>query len=75
MILYFSTSQEHLDTSHKNPLCEQCGEEFNSVDSLIQHNSVCERVPIDCALKQYGCNEQVFIEFYSEYFHHIANYF
>ncbi len=60
LILDFFLSKEHLDKNHLNPFCEQCGQEFDSVDSFTQHSLVCEMILVDCVLKPYGCREQVY---------------
>ncbi|CAF3886203.1 unnamed protein product [Rotaria sp. Silwood2] len=54
----FKDYQEHLDKVHLNPFCQFCGKEFNIVDSLTQHLSICEKATLNCVLKSYGCNEQ-----------------
>ncbi|CAF3494982.1 unnamed protein product [Rotaria sordida] len=54
----FKNYQEHLDKVHINPSCEFCGKQFQTVDSLTQHVSICEKVTLNCILKPYGCNEQ-----------------
>ncbi|CAF4467068.1 unnamed protein product [Rotaria sp. Silwood2] len=52
--------QEHLDQSHPNPKCEHCGEQFNSVNKLNEHKVLeCQKLTIICALKDFGCNEQI----------------
>ncbi|CAF4136776.1 unnamed protein product, partial [Rotaria sp. Silwood2] len=54
----FKDYQEHLDKVYLNPFCQFCGKEFNIVDSLTQHLSICEKATLNCVLKSYGCNEQ-----------------
>ncbi|CAF4846191.1 unnamed protein product [Rotaria sp. Silwood1] len=54
----FKNYQEHLDKVHVNPFCEFCDTQFNTVDSLTQHSSICEKVILDCVLKPYGCDKQ-----------------
>lgn len=51
--------KEHLKTSHSNPSCSYCSQQFDSPNSLLQHTSVCGMIPIECAFKPFGCNQQV----------------
>ncbi|CAF1091688.1 unnamed protein product [Rotaria sp. Silwood1] len=52
--------QKHLDESHANPKCEYCDKEFNSVNKCNEHKvSECQKLIVDCILKDFGCNEQV----------------
>ncbi|CAF5008879.1 unnamed protein product [Rotaria sp. Silwood1] len=52
--------QEHLDEHHSNSKCEYCGKEFNSVNKYNEHKiSECEKLIVDCILKDFGCNEQI----------------
>ncbi|CAF1292199.1 unnamed protein product [Rotaria sordida] len=52
--------QNHLDQNHPNPVCDSCSQKFNSVNDLdrhIQHD--CEKITLNCPLKQIGCEEMV----------------
>ncbi|CAF1299272.1 unnamed protein product [Rotaria sordida] len=52
--------QEHLDQSHSNLKCEDCGEEFNSVNKFNEHKvSKCQQLIVNCILKDFGCNERI----------------
>ncbi|CAF1316866.1 unnamed protein product [Rotaria sordida] len=52
--------QEHLDEHHSNLKCEYCSKEFNSVNKYNEHKiSECEKMIVDCILKDFGCNEQI----------------
>ncbi|CAF3315457.1 unnamed protein product [Rotaria sp. Silwood2] len=52
--------QKHLDENHSNLKCEYCGKEFNSVNKCNEHKiSECEKLIVDCILKDFGCNEQI----------------
>ncbi len=63
-MLYSFLSKEHLSHSHPNPKCEHCGKQFNSIDKLNEHKVLeCQNRTSDCILKDYGCNEQVYLFF------------
>ncbi|CAF5003011.1 unnamed protein product, partial [Rotaria sp. Silwood1] len=48
--------EEHLKTSHPNPICEFCGEQFDSTITLEKHKQKeCTKITVACALKEYGC--------------------
>ncbi|CAF3676325.1 unnamed protein product, partial [Rotaria sordida] len=52
--------QKHLDQSYSNVNCEDCDEQFNSVDKFNEHKvSKCQQLIVDCLLKDFGCNERV----------------
>ncbi|CAF2637479.1 unnamed protein product [Rotaria sp. Silwood2] len=52
--------QEHLDQSHPNLTCEFCHEHFNSVNDFNEHKvSKCQKMIVQCKLKDFGCNEQI----------------
>ncbi|CAF4994329.1 unnamed protein product, partial [Rotaria sp. Silwood1] len=52
--------QKHLDQSHSNLKCEDCGEQFNSVNKFNQHKVFeCQQLIVDCILKDFGCNERI----------------
>ncbi|CAF0854510.1 unnamed protein product [Rotaria sordida] len=52
--------QEHLDEHHSNLKCEYCNKEFNSVNKYNEHKiSECEKLIVNCILKDFGCNEQI----------------
>ena len=60
----FFFQKEHLDQSHPNPKCEHCGKQCTSVNTLNEHKVLeCHSLTIDCTLKDYGCNEQVYLFF------------
>ncbi|CAF2958138.1 unnamed protein product, partial [Rotaria sp. Silwood2] len=53
--------QEHLKTTHPNPMCEFCGEIFNSTIRLDEHKQKeCTKITVPCALKEYGCLDSVY---------------
>ncbi|CAF1295177.1 unnamed protein product [Rotaria sordida] len=55
-----SNYQKHLDQSHTNVKCEDCGEEFNSVNKFNEHKvSKCQQLTVNCILKEFGCNERI----------------
>ena len=57
IVLYL---KDHLDETHSNPKCPHCDKQFNSVSELNVHKtSECEKVTVDCILKDLSCNEQV----------------
>ena len=63
-MLCFFFQKEHLDQSHPNPKCEYCDKQFTSVNKLNEHKVLeCQSLTIDCILKDYGCNEQVYLFF------------
>jgi len=48
--------QEHLKQEHPNPVCEFCGEKFNSTIRLEEHKQKeCTKITVPCPLKDYGC--------------------
>ncbi|CAF5006544.1 unnamed protein product, partial [Rotaria sp. Silwood1] len=52
--------EEHLKTSHPNPICEFCGEQFDSTITLEKHKQKeCTKITVACALKEYGCLDSV----------------
>jgi hypothetical protein len=52
--------QEHLNQAHPNPVCEFCGEKFNSTIRLGEHKQKeCTKITVPCALKDYGCLSSV----------------
>jgi len=52
--------QEHLNQEHPNPVCEFCGEKFNSTIRLDEHKQKeCAKITVPCALKDYGCLSSV----------------
>ncbi|CAF3903139.1 unnamed protein product [Rotaria sordida] len=56
----FNDYEEHLKTAHPNPICEFCGEKFNSTIELNKHTQQeCTKVTVPCALKEYGCLDSV----------------
>ncbi len=61
LFIYFLTCnqlifQEHLNRAHPNPVCEFCGEKFNSTIRLDEHKQKeCTKITVPCALKDYGC--------------------
>ncbi|CAF4943548.1 unnamed protein product, partial [Rotaria sp. Silwood2] len=51
---------EHLDQHHPNPICENCNQQYASVEKLNEHKiSTCENIFVNCLLKDFGCHEQV----------------
>ncbi|CAF3794705.1 unnamed protein product [Rotaria sp. Silwood1] len=53
--------EEHLKTSHPNPICEFCGEQFDSTITLEKHKQKeCTKITVACALKEYGCLDSVY---------------
>ncbi len=60
--IYFFFRKEHLDQSHSNPKCEFCAQQFNSINALNEHKfSECQKLTIYCILKDFGCNEPVYL--------------
>ncbi|CAF4207678.1 unnamed protein product [Rotaria sordida] len=52
--------QKHLDQSHSNIRCEDCGEQFNSVNKFNEHKvSKCQQLIVNCILKEFGCNARI----------------
>ncbi|CAF4887169.1 unnamed protein product, partial [Rotaria sp. Silwood1] len=52
---------EHLKTSHPNPICEFCEEQFDSTIRLEEHKQKeCTKITVPCALKEYGCLDSVY---------------
>ncbi|CAF4204354.1 unnamed protein product [Rotaria sp. Silwood2] len=52
--------QEHLDQHHPNPICENCNQQYASVEKLKEHKiSTCENIFGNCLLKDFGCHEQI----------------
>ncbi|CAF3003086.1 unnamed protein product [Rotaria sp. Silwood2] len=50
----------HLDRNHQNPKCEYCHQKFYSVETLNEHKvSKCEKILVNCLLKELGCYEQI----------------
>jgi len=50
---------------HPNPRCVYCKEIFLSVNDLDRHQQyICEKITIDCPLKQFGCEDMVHIHIY-----------
>lgn len=57
---FFLLKKDHLDQSHPNPECEHCDQPFDSVKHLNEHTVFqCEKVTVNCLLKDFGCDEQV----------------
>ncbi|CAF3622445.1 unnamed protein product [Rotaria sp. Silwood1] len=55
-----SNYQEHLDQIHRNPKCEYCHEQCDSVENLNEHQVLkCEKIIVNCLLKDFGCYEQI----------------
>ncbi|CAF3903083.1 unnamed protein product, partial [Rotaria sordida] len=52
--------QEHLDQYHRNPICNYCDEQFNSVNQLNQHKAFqCQKITLQCLLNNFGCHQQI----------------
>ncbi|CAF1045056.1 unnamed protein product [Rotaria sp. Silwood1] len=56
----FKDYEKHLKTTHPNPICEFCGEKFDSTIGLDEHKQkLCSKITVPCALKEYGCLDSV----------------
>ncbi|CAF3244377.1 unnamed protein product, partial [Rotaria sp. Silwood2] len=52
----FKDYEEHLKTTHPNPMCEFCGEILTSTIRLDEHKQKeCTKITVPCPLKEYGC--------------------
>ncbi|CAF4002771.1 unnamed protein product [Adineta steineri] len=52
--------EDHLQQFHSNPICEYCGVQFNSVNTLDIHKlNNCEKRTIFCTLKDFGCTDPI----------------
>ena len=50
----------HLYQIHPNPECNYCEKRFSSVYDLDRHKQYeCEKITINCPLKDFGCEEMV----------------
>ncbi|CAM4846316.1 unnamed protein product [Rotaria magnacalcarata] len=65
----FKDYEEHLKIKHPNPICEFCGERFNSTARLDEHKKKeCTKVTVPCQLKEYGCSKPVSCAELSEHY-------
>ncbi|CAF4868465.1 unnamed protein product, partial [Rotaria socialis] len=56
----FKDYEEHLKSTHPNPMCEFCKERFNSTTRLEEHKQKeCTKITVPCPLKEFGCSEPV----------------
>jgi TNF receptor-associated factor 2 len=57
----FKDYEEHFNQAHPNPICEFCGEKFNSTIRLDEHKQKeCTKITVPCPLKSYGCLDSVY---------------
>jgi len=57
----FQEYEIHLNQEHQNPICEYCKQRFSSATRLDEHKQKeCTEITIPCALKEFGCHDQVY---------------
>ena len=72
MLFYICFFKDHLDNTHPNPQCIYCEQYLPTVNELNRHQQyVCEKMPINCPFKQFGCEEIVCISIFIVSFYSI----
>lgn len=54
--------KNHLEQSNETVRCPYCDTAFSTTTAMDEHiNKTCPLVPVNCALKSYGCEAKVYI--------------